>query len=471
MRGNGPRGHRTRRQRILLHERLCFRDALYGVPAEELRLDVPLAREGAKLVEPRRKRLDSRFLREIGERRAAPKRQGLGESLAGDRTLPRAEGAVAVVSESLELAEIEPVTSEVKDVSGALGGDGVPAQHFPELRDVPLDEIRGCGRRVLAPQLVHQSQCRDEAVRLSQQCGKHSPLAWAPEFHGPSGDDHLERPEQPVLDHFHPDERTTQRPGFRDGRCRRGQPRDERRLCDCRCLAVRLAAARLRETAHRSAVLCRGQRRPGQRGRVAGAEPVTEQGEVALPKLRGDLPSRIGDASRGPEKDGDILVDDVRAQLAGDLRALDQALDEGPQPGPCSGDQLLGAELRTEHLGEAAVRGLQADDIVEVLEEALPGIVRVESLDGRGHDSFEMILEDRVDQSILRREASVERPDADAGAGGDLLDADVDPVLGERPPGSLENALTVLSRIASQRATTRFGISGGCDPLMIASGG
>ena len=66
-----------------------------------------------------------------------------------------------------------------------------------------------------------------------------------------------------------------------------------------------------------------------------------------------------------------------------------------------------------------------------------------------------MILEDRVDQSVLGGEASVERSDPDAGAAGDLLDAGVDARARRTPAGQpRECAHGSASRIAAQRATT-----------------
>ena len=196
-------------------------------------------------------------------------------------------------------------------------------------------------------------------------------------------------------------------------------------------------------------------------------EPVDQQRQIALPELGCDLPRRVDDPSGRPQENGHVLVDDVGSELAGGLRTVDQLLDEGAQPRAGPGDQLLGAQVRAENLREATVVGLQTDDVREICEEALPGVVLGEcSLGGRRH-ALEVILEDGVDQGVFRREATVESSDADTGPARDLLDAGVDAVLRERSPCCFENAFAVLTRIAAQWATTGICVSGGCDPLMI----
>ena len=82
---------------------------------------------------------------------------------------------------------------------------------------------------------------------------------------------------------------------------------------------------------------------------------------------------------------------------------------------------------------EPAVGRLQADDVLEVAEQPLPRVrVGQGPLSGFG-DVVEMRLEHRLDQGVLRREAPVERADADAGPGRDLLDAHVDAVARRTP--------------------------------------
>ena len=82
-----------------------------------------------------------------------------------------------------------------------------------------------------------------------------------------------------------------------------------------------------------------------------------------------------------------------------------------------------------------------------------------------------MLLEDGVDQRVLRREAPVERSHPDSCPAGDLLDAGIEPELGERRPGGDEDPVEVLPRVAPERLAIGRRISGACDPLMIGWAG
>ncbi len=167
------------------------------------------------------------LLREIGERRAAPERRG-PRRVAGRRSRPaprRGRGC-----------RREPAARTRGDRAYDFRDEG--CNRCPGSRSRPCPALSGAERRtperdstaVGGGSSPHSSSTSlnagTTAVRLRQQYGEHGSLAWAPEFHRPSGDGHLERPEQPVLDHVHPDERTTQRPGFRDRPLpSRGRPR------------------------------------------------------------------------------------------------------------------------------------------------------------------------------------------------------------------------------------------------------
>ena len=122
-------------------------------------------------------------------------------------------------------------------------------------------------------------------------------------------------------------------------------------------------------------------------------------------------------------------------------------------------------------LGEAAVARLEADDAGEVAEQALPRIGLLERLLRGGGEVIEVLLEDGVDQRVLGREAPVERAHPDACAAGDLLDAGIEPELGEGGPGGGEDPVAILARVAPERPGVRRRISGARDPLMIGWAG
>ena len=67
-------------------------------------------------------------------------------------------------------------------------------------------------------------------------------------------------------------------------------------------------------------------------------------------------------------------------------------------------------------------------------------------------DLLEDVLEDRADQRLLGGEAAVERALADPGAAGDLLDADVQPGLGEGGARGVQDARAVAGGVGPQGA-------------------
>ena len=111
--------------------------------------------------------------------------------------------------QALELTKIEHLSTEMQDVTGAMGLDRVLAERLAQVRDVPLDEIRGGRRRILAPQLVYEPAAGYDAVRLREQRDEYRALTRPSELHRAAVDDHLEWSEQPVLDRVHRGERTT----------------------------------------------------------------------------------------------------------------------------------------------------------------------------------------------------------------------------------------------------------------------
>ena len=69
---------------------------------------------------------------------------------------------------------------------------------------------------------------------------------------------------------------------------------------------------------------------------------------------------------------------------------------------------------------------------------------------GQRDELVEVILEDRVDQGGLAREAAVERADADTGTARDLLHARLEAVGAERLVRRADDPLAVLGGVAAQ---------------------
>ena len=85
--------------------------------------------------------------------------------------------------------------------------------------------------------------------------------------------------------------------------------------------------------------------------------------------------------------------------------------------------------------------------------EAAPRVVVAQALLGEGGETVEVLLEDRLDERGLGREAAVERPHADARAARDLVDRHLEAELGERLGGRCEDAAAVRLGVPPQAAT------------------
>ena len=91
------------RQRVLGDQALELADELVGAAESEVRVDAILERGEVKLLEPTDLTLRPRLVGELGERRAAPEREGLAQALGSGRRL----GPARLGDETLEAVQIE----------------------------------------------------------------------------------------------------------------------------------------------------------------------------------------------------------------------------------------------------------------------------------------------------------------------------------------------------------------------------
>ena len=139
----------------------------------------------------------------------------------------------------------------MEDVTGAMRLDRVLAERLAQVRDVPLDEIRGSRRWILAPELVYEPAAGYDAVRLREQRDEDRALTRPSELRRAAVDDHLEWSEQPVLDRVHGGERTTRhiestrRASVPRRRLECDRPRPLAQRTTSFCIAQRAAAARV----------------------------------------------------------------------------------------------------------------------------------------------------------------------------------------------------------------------------------
>ena len=100
-------------------------------------------------------------------------------------------------------------------------------------------------------------------------------------------------------------------------------------------------------------------------------------------------------------------------------------------------------------LGQTPVRAVGGKRAVEEDFEPYPRVLLLEPGIGEREVLLECVLEDGVDQILLGGEVAVERPHAEPGVVGDVLDRDVDAALCEEAPRGGDQTFAVASRITA----------------------
>ena len=135
-------------------------------PQLQLRLGVGLDGDGAPLLEGGERRLRERGVAQLRERWAAPQHKGGAQLLGGVGRSTGGERRAAVREQGLETRE---VVVGVEHVAAELGLEPRFRQRLAQLRDVGLEELRGTGRRRLAPQLRGQPVGGHDPARVQEQ--------------------------------------------------------------------------------------------------------------------------------------------------------------------------------------------------------------------------------------------------------------------------------------------------------------
>ena len=149
------------------------------VPADrEIGLDPLLERGVPELLEVRRG-VAGGLAGEVGERRAAPERQRLGEALGRNRRL----GTVRVVDESHEAVEVELAVVDTQQVPRR-SRDEPLAELLPQAAEVVLKRRKRGRRRGVAPDALDEPVDGDNAVRVEQEQRQHRPPPRAAESAG-----------------------------------------------------------------------------------------------------------------------------------------------------------------------------------------------------------------------------------------------------------------------------------------------
>ena len=156
-----------------------------GVVAEhQLRLHPFLPCREAELLQPGRLGHGERLVGEVGQRRAPPQGQGLGQAGRGHLGPSVGGGPPALVHQPLEPGGVEVVGTDVQHVAGlpaleqwvAAGG-----QHLPQPGDLDLDRPGGVGRRLAMPQVVDDAVGRHQPAGVDEQQRQQGPLLRPPE--------------------------------------------------------------------------------------------------------------------------------------------------------------------------------------------------------------------------------------------------------------------------------------------------
>ena len=195
--GAVERGHelgaRVLPQGLACHERLHVADHRGVLPEGQPRVDPPLERVEAEVLEPGRLGLREGVVAEVGERRAAPQLERGGER--GHR-----RGRVAcvrrLVDHALEARAVELAGTDPQDVPARARGQRLARrlEHLSQLRHVHLKRLLRARGGVLSPQLVDQAVARHDLVRVQQEDGQQRALLGAPKADGAVPQAHLERP-------------------------------------------------------------------------------------------------------------------------------------------------------------------------------------------------------------------------------------------------------------------------------------
>ena len=154
-----------------LAERMHLRQSLeladHLAPQTELEVGVDPLLEGVEpqFVEPPDLALRERLEGEIGERRAAPHRQGATKLRGALDGLARTR----VGQQPLEAGRIELLRLDLHEVTGRPRDEDLRAQHLAELRDEILERGRCRLRRLLTPELVDDPVGRDRLAAPGQE--------------------------------------------------------------------------------------------------------------------------------------------------------------------------------------------------------------------------------------------------------------------------------------------------------------
>ena len=160
---------------MLANESLELRNELGVAAQREPCLDVVFDCREARLLEPLAIGLECGA--NVGERRAAPEREGLRQQTVRLRWIAFLQTSSPVGGEPLEAGEVELVRLDVHGVAAPVSVNPLGAESATEARDVDLERVPRLLGRALRPDGVDELVVGNDPVRLEQEaCEKGSRL-------------------------------------------------------------------------------------------------------------------------------------------------------------------------------------------------------------------------------------------------------------------------------------------------------
>ena len=140
------------------------------MPAEsEVGVDPFLECRQAKLLEPHDLGLREWLPGKVGERCAAPEREGGPQRVGSTRWVPGSERGSPFLAEADELEEVDGVRLDDEPIAGRRRLEYAFRQELPELRDVNLEGVARRVGRLVAPERVDEPIARDDPICIQEQ--------------------------------------------------------------------------------------------------------------------------------------------------------------------------------------------------------------------------------------------------------------------------------------------------------------
>jgi len=149
--------------------------------AADVRLDPQLKRGQPGLLQPPSLGRHQCGGRHVGQRRAPPQPDRLGQHLGGAAGVACGQRLPALADKRLETPRVQFAGTELKLIARSTSGQDAAlriAENAAQPEHIDTDQVRCPVRRVVAPQFRDQPVGRDRLAGVQQQRGKQRPPLW-----------------------------------------------------------------------------------------------------------------------------------------------------------------------------------------------------------------------------------------------------------------------------------------------------